>query len=274
VAIRGTFKRNIPVNSNRPTRLNWGQSADSRHSSSATGNDHGFPAPTNAPIKLVPANLIDGYDPEGINAKYTQPSEREPSGHGGTGKPPRSANPYEQQRADGARHQENFGATLKNTAAMVMRSITQTFGSPLVESLPPAPDDTASLTGGARRALRGFNGYALNNPGDPLVNGSGNYVRRGRELFRLTDRSMKPVSLSHTKRPIYINLAQSALVTQGPSGRQYSPNTSPYTSVGQFRAGTEKPMLRREPPMWDQSAVSDGSESLASDSSQYLSWGL
>lgn len=273
----GRFVRNTTVNSNKPTRENWGTGVDPGHSQAAMGTDQGFPALTSPMVPDVPAGIIDSYDPSGANAAANLPAnEQEPKGHGGTGRPPRSSNVYDEIASDTRRHQENFGATLRNKAHMVMRSFTQTFASPRIESLPPQTDDaSAGATGEARRALRGFNSLAQNNPGSPTENYSGNYIRQGREQFRWTDRAMPNRTLTHTERPIYLNVAQTAHVTSGPQGANYSPYGSPYDSVASLNVGTARPMVRREPRQWDESIRTDGSEGqYAADTSQYSSWGL
>ncbi len=273
----GKFVRNTLVNSNKPTRENWGTGVDPGHSDAAWGSDQGFPALTNPVVPDVPTGVVDAYDPMGVNASpYLLPDEREPSGHNGTGTPPRSSNEYDEIASDTRRHQENFGAMLRHRVDMVMRSVTQTFATPRIPSLNPQTDDaSAGATGEARRALRGFNSLAENNPGSPTENYSGNYIRQGFELSRITDRAMPNRTLTHTERPIYLNVASTAHVTSGPTGTNYSPYGSPFRSVAALNVGTSRPMVRREPRQWDESARTDGSEDMyAADTSQYSSWGL
>lgn len=277
MAFSGSFVRNRTVNTNFDARENWGTTADPGHSDASWGKDQGFPSLKKPHVGTVPVNVEDHYDPAGVNADTSVlPPEREPKGHDGSGTPPRSSNNYDEINADTRRHEENFGATLKNTAVKVMRSVTQTFASPLLESLPPATDDTsASATGQARRALRGDNALAENNPGSATVNYSGNYIRQGKQLFRWTDRRMPRRGLTHTQRPIYLNVASTAHVTTSPQGSNYSPYGSPFASVARVTSGTARPMQRREPRKWDESAVTDGSEDMyAADTSQFNSWGL
>lgn len=274
MAYSGTLVSTATVNSVKPPRENWGTGVDPRHSQAAMGSDQGFPALNPHVVPDVPENVVDQYDPNGVNADPNlRAPEMEPKGHDGYGAPSRTSNRYDGIRSDTRRHEANFGATLKNTYDRLMRSVTQTYASPRVPSLEPQmDDDSASATGEARRALRGFNSLAENNPGSPEVNFSGNYRRRGLELFRWTDRSMPLRRLTHTQRPIYVNTAQSAHVTKPPTGGAYSPYGSPYTSVASLNVGTQRPMTRREPRAWDESARTDGSET--QDTAQYATWGL
>lgn len=270
----GNLVRTTTVDSNFKPRENWGTTADPGHAVPTWGDDHGFPALKQFRRGVTPANVEDHYDPSGVNAdpNIIAP-DHEPQGHDGTGAPPRTSNEYDNIRSDTQRHSINLGAMMVNTATIVMRSVTARFGSPLVESLPPQTDDaSASSTGEARRALRGFNSLAENNPGSPTENYSGNYIRQGRELIRINDRSMPTRTLTHTYRPVYLNTATSAKETTSPQGASYSIISSPFTSVAALNTGTKRPMARREPRMWDESAVTDGSES--PDASQFVSWGL
>jgi hypothetical protein len=276
MAFSGRFVLTATNNDNYESRNNWGTGVDPGHSDGAMGTDQGFPALTNPYVPSTPDNVLDSYDPSGVNASPNMlPADREPSGHAGTGSPSRTSNKYDEIASDTRRHEENYGATLKGTEPMVMRSVTQTFGSPLIESLPTATDDaSASATGEARRVLRGFNSFAQNNPGSPTENYSGNYIRRGKQLFRFTDRRMERRGLTHEKRPVYLNVATTARVTNGPQGVNYSPYGSPFTSVAKLTSGPARPMARREPRQWDETAVTDGSESgYASDAYQYGPWG-
>ena len=273
----GNLVRTTQVVSNFRARDNWGTTADPDHAKREWGDDQGFPALKQFKRGSVPTNVEDHYDPAGVNADPNLIApEREPSGHQATGAPSRSSNVYDNIRSDTARHSDNLGAMLLNTATIVMRSVTARFGSPLVASLPPSTDDdSASATGEARRALRGFNSLAENNPGSPTENYSGNYRRQGRELIRINDRSMPTRTLTHTYRPVYLNVAKTANETTSPQGSSYSPYSSPYTSVAALNVGTKRPMQRREPRQWDQSAITDGSEDMYSaDTSQFNAWGL
>lgn len=272
----GGFMRTVNTDPVRSAKYNWGAGVNPKHSDTSMENDQGYPAPTHPPVPVPPEYIIDSYDAQTEDAVYIAPTEFEPKGHDGSGRPPLSNNRYDQINSDVAKHSEDRGSTQKNTAPMVMRSVTQSFATPRVQSLPTATDDaSASSSGEARRVLRGLNSLAMNNPGSPEVNGSGNYIRRGYEIFRITDRSMPLLGLTHTKRPIYTNVAQTAHVTTSPQGKDYTPYTSPYPSVGNFDVGTARPIMRREPRPYGESEISDGSDDNAySDTSQYISWGL
>lgn len=273
---RGTFVKNTQVQSGYSAANNWGTGVDARHSDASMVNDQGFPSLKTPHVPATPEYVEDTYNPNAENAIQLPSTDYEPKGHDGSGTPPLTSNRYDEIRSDTARHSENLGATLKNTAHMVMRSFTQTFASPRVESLPPSNDDaSATYTGAARRALRGLNSLAENNPGSAEVNFSGNYIRQGRELYRWTDRRMPRVRLTHTQRPIYLNTADVAHVTTSPQGENYSPYGSPFPSVGRFTVGASRSMQRREPRPWDEDTVTDGSEqSIYADTAQFNAWGL
>lgn len=275
MAYSGNLVRTTTVESNFKARENWGTTADPGHAQPTWGSDQGFPALKQFRMGVTPENVEDQYNPSGVNAdpNIIAP-DHEPKGHDGVGAPSRTSNQYDEIRADTAKHSMSFGAMMLNQATIVMRSVTARFGSPLVESLPPQTDDTsASATGEARRALRGFNSLAENNPGSPYENYSGNYIRQGRELVRINDRSMPTRTLTHTYRPVYLNLAATANETTSPQGTSYSVISSPFTSVAALNVGTNRPMQRREPRAWDETAVTDGSE-YASDTSEFRAWGL
>lgn len=275
MAYSGNLVRTTTVDSNFKSRENWGTTADPGHAVPTWGEDQGVPSLKNFRRGVTPRNVVDQYNPTGVNADPNiMPTEREPSGHDNTGAPSRTSNEYDNIRSSTRRHENNLGAMLLNTATTVMRSVTAVFGSPLVESLPPQTDDaSASSSGEARRALRGFNSLAENNPGSPTENYSGNYIRRGRELIRINDRSMPTRTLTHTYRPVYLNVAKTANETTSPQGQGYSVYSSPYTSVAALNVGALRPMQRREPRPWDESTVTDGSEDM-SDTYQYASWAM
>lgn len=275
MAYSGNLVRTTTVDSNFKSRENWGTTADPGHAQPTWGKDQGFPALKDFRKGVTPENVEDKYNPSGVNADPNiLPPDHEPKGHDGVGAPSRTSNTYDNIRSDTAKHSISLGAMMLNQATIVMRSITARFGSPLVESLGPQTDDaSASSTGEARRALRGFNSLAENNPGSPYENYSGNYIRQGRELIRINDRSMPTRTLTHTYRPVYLNVAKTANETTSPQGTSYSVYSSPYTSVAALNVGTQRPMQRREPRNWDESAVTDGSE-YAADTSQFASWGM
>ena len=272
MAYSGKFVRNRTTNTVKSSSRNWGTGVDPGHMQSAMGDDQGFPALTGVKSAHVPANVVDAYDPAGVNADPNlRAPEMEPNGHDGYGAPARTSNVYDGIRSDTRRHETNFGATLKNTATMVMRSVTQTFGSPRIPSLGLQTDDASgSNSGEARRALRGFNSLAENNPGSPDVNFSGDYNRAGLELFRWTERSMPNRTLTHTLRPSYVNTAKVANVSMPGNG---SPYGSPFPSVASLNVGTARPMQRRDPRVYMEDAVTDGVEYYA-DTSQMNAWGL
>lgn len=279
MAYRGAFSKTYGVDTSQrhPSRLNWGTGVDPGHANPQWGSDQGFPALKNPALPETPIHVEDNFDPETAEAAQVPYSVMEPKGHDGSGTPPRNrGNLYDVIASNTARHEDNRGATLKNTQPVVMRSVDQTFGTPRTQSLPPSQSDGDSgVTGQALRALRGRNSLAENNPGNPEVNFSGNYTRQGYEISRLTDRRMPRRALRHTKRDLHLNLASVAKETKPQSGSNYSPYSSPFNgAVGRVVSGISRPMQRREPRPWDEDATTDGSEEYYSDTSQMNSWGL
>lgn len=279
MAFRGNFAKTHAVDtSNRhPARLNWGTGVDSGHANPQWGSDQGFPALKNPPMPETPTHIEDNFDPETAESPQIPYQDREPSGHGGLGTPPRNRGDlYDVIASDTARHEDNRGATLKNSMPMVMRSIDQTFATPRTQSLPPSTGNGGTgISGQALRALRGFNALGENNPGNAETNFSGNYTRTGYEISRLTDRKMRRRTLRHTRRAIHLNLASLAQETKPQSGSNYSPYSSPFNgAVGRVSSGISRPMMRREPRPWDEDVTTDGTEQYYADTSQMNAWGL
>ena len=275
MAFSGNFKARNTSEPYAP-RQNWDTGVEPGHDDPYWGNDLGTPGPSNAPKRMVPALIEDMFDPETAEPPNYQARDREPKGHGGIGPAARSYRDMDVQAADNAGRSINRGAMDERHADMVFRDHTQTFSSSYDESLPASTgDDDNPGPGQAQRALRGRNSLGLNNPGDPEVNFSGDYLRRGKELNQVSDRRVPRRSLTHTKRDIHLNLAATAKISRGPQGQDYSPYSSPYTSVARMIATASSPMIRREPRPWDENAVSDGSDVTTEyDQAQMNSWGL
>lgn len=134
------------------------------------------------------------------------------------------------------------------------------------QSLPGLRQDGA-LSGFALRALRGFNSLPVNNPGSPDVSYSGNYVRQGWDISRITNRRMPRRGLTHVKRELHVNVAATAVDTPPHAG----PYSSPFRNFGRWNVRAYMPSLRREPEPWDQDAADDYAQEQASN---YNSWGL
>lgn len=277
MAYRGNYVNTNAVDTvGHPSRLNWGTGVDPGHADSNWGNDQGFPALKNPPLPETPIHIEDNFDPETAEAQQIPYQDREPSGHDGLhGGPRNSGNLYDVIANSAVKHEDDRGATLKNSADMVMRSITQTFSSPREQSLPPTKSGGSGFSGQALRALQGFNSLAENNPGNPEVNFSGDYIRQGYEMSRLSDRRMPRRALRHTKRDLHLNLASTARETKPQTGDNYSPYSSPFNgAVGRVVSGISQPMQRREPRPWDEDVTTDGSDEYYSDTSQMNAWGL
>lgn len=252
-------------------RRNWGVGVDPDHERSDTP-DPGFPAavPHAGPPTWVPPFIEDFYDPEGDPLPYFPLVEQEPPGHDvpnvpNGGVPARLAD----EQANAARSVYR-GADTSRGRPMVARQWDERYGSELRPSFGQTPQGTTGpLEGQALRALRGRNSLPINNPGDPAVNFSGNYVRSGREQYRTTDRKMPYNQITPTMRVLHLNVAAGE--------RPTTPIESPYTSylpggVGDMPVGPQTPYMRREPRPWDEDAVRDGTED--SEPDEYQSWGL
>lgn len=254
-------------------RRNWGTPVDPDHLTSEQP-DPGWPAPVPRPpgeSTWVPPFLEDFFDPSGDPLPYFPEAEREPEGHDGPNVPNGGVREPKASRVAHEARSVYRGADTSRDRPRVMRQWDQTHQSEMRQSLPPTPMgvDGGSLTGQALRALRGDNSLALNNPGDPAVNFSGNYSRQGNELYRWVDRKMPMNTITPTLRVLHGNWAAGDRVTD--------PVESPYTSYLPGGAGLtagvgpQSPYQRREPRPWDEDVVRDGSEQ---DDEQFYSWGL
>lgn len=259
-------------------RDNWGEGVDPRHSvrtAHDVWSDQPYSDPTGPAIQeQVPAALEDSYNVGYVPPTLPMPYD-EPAGHDGIQTAPWGVGPWRSQDTNNAARSVDRGmARYRQTRDTVMRSVTATYDSQRRQSLAPSRNNVPSnLVGVALRALRGRNSLAVNNPGDPEVNGSGNYIRQGWEQVRFTDRAMPRRGLTHTKRFLHMNLADGAIPSTAPLGDAYSPYTSPFdgrtTSMATNRG---RGVTRREPRPWDEDTVTDGSSE--TESYGFQSWGL
>jgi hypothetical protein len=259
-------------------RNNWGEGVDPRHDQ-RTGHDQwsdiGFPGPVVPPFhEEVPIELEDQYDLSRMPPTFEAPF-REPSGHDGVATAPWGVGEWRSQAANNLARSANYGMPkFFQNRETVMRSITQTFDSQRTQSFEASTHDNPE-PGQSQRALRGKNSLSLNNPGNAETNFSGNYTRAGWEQNRWTNRWMPMRTITHTKRMLHLNLAQTAKPSAAPEGDSYSPYTSPFDGrVSNFATRKQTPMARREPRPWDEDITTDGSEAYYDDASTYRSWGL
>lgn len=273
-AISGSFKaspRYQGYDEKDPTD-NWGAPVDMRH------NDPSFMAyggrfPEAAiPSESVPPALEDMFNP-GAEPPYYPDPDREPRTHDTPNVPSAGIKEPRASAVASAARERGYGEeNIYKRSDKVARDATETHESPRVQSLPPGNDQTAP--GQAQRAMRGKNSLPLNNEGSPEQNYSGNYTRQGFELFRWTNRTMPRRKLTHTKRPLYLNVAQVATETPGATGSGWTPYASDVTSVSTQRVGPKTPAIRQEPPPWDENAVMNGEEEDFANTSDYLVFGL
>lgn len=279
--ISGSFKASpgYAVEDGR-TRENWGTGADPRHQDPNLPDYGSTDVASPPPMPGTPDYIVGGLVEPGLyplkEPPYFAPVDIEPNNHEGYDYPAWGVPDDEQSRTEATRaRDQDRGGMVSRYVSMVFRDWTQSFQSERRPSLDAPADGTGGATGEARRALRGFNALALNNPGSPEENYSGNYRRQGLELYRWSLRRVPRQGLTHTRRPIQQNLAATAHVTEGPQGADYSPYGSPFRSVARVVSGIATPVQRREPRPWDEDATVDAAAQGDGESvSQYLQAGL
>lgn len=271
--LSGNLARTATPTAPRDNSRNWGTGVDPGHET-ADVPDLGTPPPVPYIYREVPPHLQDFFDPEQAEPPYIPEIDQEPAHFDD----PEQHNPPTLPRGvkdddrlrqlSGRLHSVNKGAMRAYSATKVDRDWTTRNETLREQSLPGTdPAQGTGITGNALRALRGRNSLAVNNPGSPEVSFSGNYVRQGYELSRVTNRRMDRRGLTHTKRELHLNLATTAVDTPPHPG----PYSSPFRSFADLSKGAQLPWMRREPRPWDEDAVSDGS---AQPSERLHSWGL
>lgn len=258
---------------------NWGDGVDPRHEEHTGHNqwsDTGFPGPVYPEFhEEVPPFIEDQFDLSRIPPTFANPGlDGEPKGHDGLATAPWGVGDWRAQAANNyAREQDRGMARWAITRHMIGRGVSQTYDSQRTQSFEASKADTAE-GGQAGRALRGKNSLAANNPGSAEINGSGNYTRAGWEQHRWTNRFMPRKNITHTKRALHLNLAQTAKPSAAPQGDAYSPYTSPFDGrITSMVPKSQTPMTRREPRAWDEDVTTDGSDQV-DDTSTFRSWGL
>ena len=258
-AISGTFKTSARYIGYRPpadNSRNWGTGVDPDHGRSDLP-DLGFPSPVEPAFRnWTPPYLEDYFDPAADDLPYLPQREQEPAGHDVPSVPSGYIRDDASQAANGAARMVGRGANTSVGRPTGRRDYGETNVTEMRRSLPPLRGEPGPLTGQALRALRGRNSLEVNNPGSPEVSFSGNYVRQGQEIYRLTNRPMPRRGLSHTKRPLYVNVAATAIDSPGVE----SPYSSAFSSAPNMSVGPPVPFLRRQPRPMDEDAVQDGTE--------------
>jgi hypothetical protein len=276
--ISGSFKNSpkatgyVPKDNTR----NWGTGVDPGHDR-ADMPDLGTPPPVRHAKLLPPEYIEDYYDPERDEPPYFALKDQEPAHFDDPDQHDVETLPWgvpdndRLRQISGRLHSIRRGAQWAyRTASMVDRDVTTRNVTERLQSLPPGgmPQQGGPITGGALRALRGFNSLPVNNPGSPDVSYSGNYTRQGWEISRWTNRRMGRRGISHTKRQLHVNVAATAIDTPPHPG----PYSSPFASYGDFAVGMQRPAQRREPRPWDEDQVEDYSGE--PDTGDFVVWGL
>lgn len=283
MAITGSWKTSPAATDgedqrNHSPRDNWGDGVDPRHNVAPdhnTWSDVGFPGPVVPPFhQEVPIQIEDSY-----NITYippTMPAQTdEPNNHDGVATAPWGVGDWRAQQANNAARSVDHGMPrMFQTRETVMRGVTQSYDFGRGQSLPASTSDTQQ-GGQAGRAIRGKNSLKANNPGDPTVNGSGNYTRQGWDLHHWTNRWMPRKTMTHTRRMLHLNLAATAKPAAAATGASYSPYVSPFDGrVTQgLNQGVMSPMARREPEVYNESAITDGTADVTTTPG-FMTWGL
>lgn len=273
--ISGTFQTSERYVGYRPrdNTRNWGVGVEPDHGDRNTP-DPGTPAPAPVPRLEGPPFLEDMVDVSRTPPYFpdadteTAPYDRADQ-HDAPTLPWGVRDNDRLRRLSGALHAAQKRVFPYQAATKVDRDYTTRNETRREQSLPPSPAAQGGpISGQALRALRGRNSLPVNNPGDPLTSFSGNYVRQGWNISRITNRRMARRGLSHTKRELHLNLATTATERPGMPG----PYASPFSSVPVASVGPQRPATRREPRPWDEDQVED----FAADTgpSGYVSWGL
>jgi len=237
---------------------NWGEGVDPRHAD-RTAPDQGTPPP--APVHRLE---IPPFIEDQVNLSRTPPAwpdaDTETAPYDDPGQHEVSTLPWGVRDDDrlrtlsGQLHNMQRRVFPYQAATKVDRDFTTRNESLREQSLPPsAAAQGGPISGQALRALRGRNSLPVNNPGDPLTSFSGNYVRQGWEISRVTNRRMPLRGISHTKRELHLNLADTAMDAPGTPG----PYSSPFQRFARLNVGPAKPGQRREPRPWDEDMVDD-----------------
>ena len=269
MAISGSFKTSARYIGYRPdvrgNARNWGTGVDPDH----TGRDeipHGFPAPAPVARLEVPPFIEDMFDvsrqppswpdadTESGDMAGSRPVHESLAQHDVATLPWGVKDNDRLRQMSGAAHSAKKRVAPYRMATKTARGFQDTFESARLQSLPQTPMGTGGvITGQALRALRGRNSLAVNNPGVEDGPDTGNYVRQGWDLSRWTDRKMRRRGITHTKRELHVNVAETGVDSPGMPG----PYTSPFSSFGSLKVGTAKPAVRREPRPWDEDVATD-----------------
>lgn len=281
--ISGTWRRSGRYVGYRPdargTARNWGVGADPDHAD-RSDLDPGTPPPAPVARLEIPTFIEDmadvhrtppawpDADTESGDMAGTRPVHQSLAQHDAPTLPWGVRDTDRLRQISGRLHAAQRRVFPYMMATRVDRSRDTVYESTRLQSLPPsAAAQGGPISGQALRALRGRNGLPINNPGDPEVSFSGNYVRQGWDLSRWTERKMWRRSITHTKRELHVNIAETGAEAPGMPG----PYTSPFPSWARLRVGTAKPGARREPRPWDEDVVDDFT---AVEVTGYSSWGL
>lgn len=268
MAISGSFKtseRYVGYRSNaQGNARNWGTGVDPDHADRTLVP--GFPEPAPVHRLEVPPFIEDMFDVS-RQPPYYGDADTETASYNGTKYTYESLAQHEGpslpwgvkdndhlRQLSGAVHNAQKRRLPSQMATKVARGFMDRVEALRLQSLPQTPMGTGGvITGQALRSLRGRNSLAVNNPGTEDGPDTGNYVRQGWDLSRYSDRSMKRRGITHTKRELHVNVAETGVDSPGMPG----PYTSPFSSFGSLKVGTAKPGVRREPRPWDEDVSTD-----------------
>jgi hypothetical protein len=274
-AYTGNFVSNAQNNvPGRPDNTrNWGEGVDPRHENQSYTADYGFPPPEPVVKLRVPSWVEDDMvfihrEPPYFADADTETAQYDDEQQHNTPTLPRGAPDDDKSRQlSGMIHGQQRRIFPYQMSIRVDRDYTTKNETVRNQSLPGSRQD-GPLTGFALRAVRGRNSLPVNNPGNPDISFSGNYVRQGWDLYRFTERRMPLRNFRHDKRPIDANLAATAVSKPGRPG----PYSSPFPSSPRLNVGAYRPAQRREPGQWDADSVVDYAED--ENPEIPLSWGL
>ena len=279
MAISGSFKTSARYIGYRPdargNARNWGTGVEADHDDRTPGPP-GFPEPAPVHRLEIPPFIEDMFDvsrqPPGWADADTESGDMAGSRpvHESLGQHDVPALPWgvrdndRLRRLSGQVHSAQRRVFPSQMATKVARGFMDRVETVRLQSLPQTPMGTGGpLTGQALRSLRGRNSLAVNNPGTEDGPDTGNYVRQGWDISRWSDRPMRRRGLSHTKRDLHVNVAETGVEAPGMPG----PYTSPFSSFGSLRVGTARPGVRREPRPWDEDVATDFT---ADDGAQFV----
>jgi hypothetical protein len=192
-----------------------------------------------------------GYDSENYGESFTMPWD---------GGAPADVH---QAHASALSHGTDFGAARKHVYdTPPFQAFDERYRAERVEGLGPV--ELPALAGGGQR---GLNSYGVNNPGLESYGGRG--FRYGFTEMFTVDRRMYDPTRVNDERLITANTATS--IDDQPVPEDPGPYNAPFTSLSRILTTVnQSPMLRRSPPAFDQSIMTDGSDDVYDAESEWV----